>query len=270
MFDYEQESEIERMLKDDIREQKRTGNGIHGRALRLRKHETVRTPSESLTGIERKIVMNPSVLRITTVKEIQMEELLEKIKQGEIPPKSEFEALDFESSQKALAELRRLHTNFAIMKNWKCSSSNLSSFFEKMQVAKSKKGNSILIGQAAVDYFNKNKVARGLPKIGEEKERIKRPYNRHVNVSQVNDKEILSENTSSTQNFDSAPIQQIQQKEIVEIIKEVIIEPNYLINIKRNYKTEQISGLLERLAMFLSEDAQEFLIEIRVTEIRSR
>ena len=44
MFDYEQESEIERMLKDDIREQKRTGNGIHGRALRLRKHETVRTP----------------------------------------------------------------------------------------------------------------------------------------------------------------------------------------------------------------------------------
>jgi len=268
MFDYEQESEIEKMLKDEIREQKRTGNGIHGRALRLRKHETVRTPSESLVGIERLKIYAPSVIFTTTIGEMKMTELLEKIKLGEIPSKSEFEALDFESSQKALAELRRLHTNFAIIKNWKCSSGGLSSFFEKMQVAKIKKGNSILIGQAAVDHLNKNKVARGLPKIGEEK--AKRPYNRHVNVDNSNDKEILSENTSSTQNFDSVPIQQIQQKEIVEIIKEVIIEPNYLINIKRNYKTEEISGLLERLTMFLSENAQEFLIEIRVTEVGNK
>ena len=116
MFDYEQESEIERMLKDEIREQKRTGNGIHGRALRLRKHETVRTPSESLKGIEKKVVMSPSVLRITSIKEIQMEDLINRIKiNGEIPSKSEFEALDFESNQKALAELRRLHTNHEIM-----------------------------------------------------------------------------------------------------------------------------------------------------------
>ena len=130
MFE-QQESEIERMLKEEIREQKRTGNGIHSRASRLRKHETVRTPSESLKGLERLKIYAPSVIFTTTIGEMKMNELLEKIKSGEIPPKSEFEVLDFESNQKALAELRRLHTNFAIMKSWKCSSSNLSIFFEK-------------------------------------------------------------------------------------------------------------------------------------------
>jgi len=258
MFDYEQESEIEKMLKDDIREQKRTGNGIHGRALRLRKHETVRTPSESLTGIERKIVMNAGVIFTTTIGEMKMTEFLEKIKSGEIPPKSEFEALDFESSQKALAELRRLHTNFEIMKKWKCSSGGLSLFFEKMQVAKIKKGNSILIGQSAVDYLNKNKVARGLPKIGEEKERIKRPYNRQVNISQVNDSDTSNVNEV---NVTSTPS--------IQTIKEVEVN-NALINIKRKFKTEDLGKFLERLTLFLSEENQEFLVEIRVTEVGNK
>ena len=259
MFDYEQESEIEKMLKDEIREQKRTGNGIHGRALRLRKHETVRTPSESLVGIERLKIYAPSVIFTTTIGEMKMTELLEKIKLGEIPSKSEFEALDFESSQKALAELKRLHTNFAIIKNWKCSSGGLSSFFEKMQVAKIKKGNSILIGQAAVDHLNKNKVARGLPKIGEEK--AKRPYNRHVNVSQVNDSDESNVNEVDIKNVTSTPR--------IQTIKEVEVK-NALINIKRKFKTEDLGKFLERLTLFLSEENQEFLVEIRVTEVGSK
>jgi len=256
MFDYEQESEIERMLKDDIREQKRTGNGIHGRALRLRKHEKFVPPSESLKGIERLKVYAPSVIHSTTIGEMKMNELLEKIKQGEIPSKAEFEALDFESSQKALAELRRLHTNFAIMKSWKCSSNSLSVFFEKMQVARTKKGNSILIGQAAVDHLNKNKVARGLPKIGEEK--AKRPYNRHVNVSQVNDSD---ESNVNEVNVTSTPS--------IQTIKEVEVN-NALINIKRKFKTEDLGKFLERLTLFLSEENQEFLVEIRVTEVGNK
>jgi len=257
MFDYEQESEIERMLKDDIREQKRTGNGIHGRALRLRKHETVRTPSESLKGIERLKVYAPSVIHSTTIGEMKMNELLEKIKQGEIPPKSEFEALDFESSQKALAELRRLHTNHEIMKSWKCSSTSLSNFFAEMQIAKIK-GGEILIGKSAIDFLNKGRITRGLPKIGEDnnQEKIKRPYNRHISVD--NSKEILSESIIPTQNV-----------EVVKI-KEVIIENNYLINVKRKFKAMEIENFLERLAMFLSEDGQEFLVEIRVTEVGSK
>ena len=254
---FEAESEIARMLKDDIREQKRTGNGIHGRALRLRKHKTVRTPSESLKGIERLKVYAPSVIHSTTIGEMKMNELLEKIKQGEIPPKSEFEALDFESSQKALAELRRLHTNHEIMKSWKCSSTSLSNFFAEMQIAKIK-GGEILIGKSAIDFLNKGRITRGLPKIGEDnnQEKIKRPYNRHISVD--NSKEILSESIIPTQNV-----------EVVKI-KEVIIENNYLINVKRKFKAMEIENFLERLAMFLSEDGQEFLVEIRVTEVGSK
>ena len=259
MFE-QQESEIEKMLKEEIREQKRTGNGIHSRALRLRKHESVRTPSEGLVGIERKKVFLPSVLRITTVKEIEMEELLEKIKQGEIPSKAELEALDFESCQKATAELRRLHTNSEIIKNWKCTSTFLSSFFQTLQIAKIK-GN-ILVGQTAIDHLNKIKTARGLPKIGEDnnREKIKRSYNRHVSVN--NSKEILSESIIPTQNVDSSYTQQTQQKEI-------IIDNNYLINIKRKFNTRDLASFLERLTLFLSEDDQEFLVEIKVTEVES-
>jgi len=218
----------------------------------------LQTPSESLKGIERLKVYAPSVIHSTTIGEMKMNELLEKIKQGEIPSKAEFEALDFESSQKALAELRRLHTNFAIMKSWKCSSNSLSVFFEKMQVARTKKGNSILIGQSAVDYLNKNKVARGLPKIGEEKERIKRPYNRQVNISQVNDSDTSNVNEV---NVTSTPS--------IQTIKEVEVN-NALINIKRKFKTEDLGKFLERLTLFLSEENQEFLVEIRVTEVGNK
>ena len=72
-----------------------------------------------------------------------------------------------------------------------------------------------------------------MPEIGEGK--VKRPYNRHVNVD--NSKEILSENIIlPTQNVDKV-IENIVQKEIVEVvkIKEVIIENNYLINVKRKF-----------------------------------
>ena len=166
-------SEIERMLRDEIREQKRTGNGVHGRALRLRKHETVRTPSESLVGVERRKVMAPGVIKVTTIGEIKMNALIEKIQTGEIPTKAEFDALDFIGSQTAAAEMRRLHTNAEICDNWKCSPTTLSTFFVKMQVAKSK-GNNVMVGQAAVDFRNKISATRGVPKIGEPKE--KRAY----------------------------------------------------------------------------------------------
>jgi len=255
MFDYEQESEIERMLKDDIRQQKRTGNGIHGRALRLRKHESVRTPSESLTGIERKIVMNAGVIHSTTIGEMKMNELLEKIKSGEIPPKSEFEALDFENSQKALAELRRLHTNHDIVKQWKCSSVSLNSYFLTMQVAKSKKGNNVFIGQSAIDYLNNERIAKGFPKINEQDDHKKRAYNRHINVSQVNDKDVKEINDK---NFTSTP--SIKKVEEIEV-------NNALINIKRKFNTLELENFLQRLSMFLSEDHQEYFIELKVTEI---
>ena len=231
-------SEIERMLRDEIREQKRTGNGVHGRALRLRKHETVRTPSESLVGVERRKVMAPGVIKVTTIGEIKMNALIEKIQTGEIPTKAEFDALDFIGSQAAAAELRRLHTNAEICDNWKCSPTTLSTFFVKMQVAKSK-GSNVMVGQAAVDFRNKIRASRGVPKIGV-----------------TNERTIPNDETVYTFAINPTPI---PQKEV----------ENVLTSIKRKYKTEELAKFLDRLALFLSEENQEYFVEIRVTEVKS-
>ncbi|SPF52662.1 hypothetical protein SBF1_600001 [Candidatus Desulfosporosinus infrequens] len=235
------------MLRDEIREQKRTGNGVHSRALRLRKHEAVRTPSESLKGFEKRNVISPGVLHVTTIGEMEMNALIEKIKTGEIPSRAEFDALDFIGSQTAAAEMRRLHTNAEICNSWKCSATSLSSFFAKMQVAKSK-GNNVMVGQSAVDFRDKIRATRGVPKIGEPKE--KRAYDKApVPVPTT----IPNEETVYTYAITPAPIPPKEPE-------------NVLTNIKRKFKTEELAKFLERLALYLSEDDQEFWVEIKVTE----
>jgi hypothetical protein len=246
-------SEIERMLRDEIREQKRTGNGIHGRALRLRKHETVRTPSESLTGVERRKVMAPGVIKVTTIGEIEMNALMDKIKSGEIPSKAELEFLDFLGSQTATAEMRRLHTNAEICDNWKCSPTSLSAFFAKMQVAKSK-GNNILVGQAAVDFRNKIKTTRSVPKLREPKE-IRAYDKAPVPVPTI----IPNEETVYT--YASNPASMLMPPKEPE---------NVLTNIKRKFKTDELARFLERLILYLSEENQEFWVEIKVTDANTK
>ncbi|MDR3543105.1 MAG: hypothetical protein P4L69_19390 [Desulfosporosinus sp.] len=241
-------SEIERMLRDEIREKKKTGNGVHGRALRMRKHETVRTPSESLVGVERRMVMAPGVIKVTTIGEIKMNALIERIRTGEIPTKAEFEALDFIGSQTAAAEMRRIHTNAEICERWKCSPTSLSTFFVKMQVAKSK-GNNVMVGQAAVDFRNKIRATRGAPIINEPKE--KRAY-AHAPVPTS----IPNEETVYTFAINPTPLPPKEAE-------------NILTNIKRKYKTDELAKFLDRLALFLSEEDQEYFVEIRVTEVKS-
>lgn len=236
-------SEIERMLKDEIREQKRTGNGVHGRALRLRKHETVRTPSESLVGVERRKVMAPGVLHVTTIGELNMNALIDRIKTGEIPLKAEFEALDFEGSQTAVAEMRRLHTNAEIYDTWKCAPTSLRAFFEEVQVAKTK-GNTILVGQAAVDFLNKLRDKRNASK-----------NTGKVSVSVPTT--IPNQDTVYSYAVNSVSMPMPMPPKEIE---------NVLTNVKRKFKTEELAKFLERLTLFLSEENQEFFVEIRVTE----
>lgn len=238
-----EQSKIEQMLLEEIREQKRNARGIHNRALRLRKHETVRMPSDNLSKLEKRKIISPSILKITTIGEIAMEELIERINKGEIPLKSEFEELDFENRQKAVAELRRLHTNSEIIEVWKCASATLSYFFEKMQVAKAK-GNNILVGQAAIDFLNKGRTTRGMSKIKEENNEVISDSNKIKNEEVV-----IIHNSKPT----------LKEKEVENALP--------LININRKYKAEMIPGLLDRLSLFLSGENQEFLIEIKVTEI---
>ncbi|KLU59287.1 hypothetical protein CEB3_c42730 [Peptococcaceae bacterium CEB3] len=145
---------IEQMLQGEIREQKRTASGALHRASRTRRHETVRTPSENLTGFEKRLVVYPGVLHITTIGEIQLMDILERILKGEIPPRNDFDALDFKDAQKAAAELRRLHKNQEILDAWKCSPATVSSFFGKYEVVRIR-GNNVLVGPAAVEHLDK-------------------------------------------------------------------------------------------------------------------
>ncbi|KLU63320.1 hypothetical protein CEB3_c03000 [Peptococcaceae bacterium CEB3] len=145
---------IEQILQDEIREQKRAASGARHRASRTRKHESVRTPSESLTGFQKRLVVYPGVLRITTIGEIRLMELLERILKGEIPPREDFDALDFKDAQKAAAELRRLHKNREIMDAWKCPPAVVSSFFGKYEVVRIR-GNNVLVGPAAVEHLDR-------------------------------------------------------------------------------------------------------------------
>jgi hypothetical protein len=242
-------SDIERMLRDEIREQKRTGHGVRGRALRLRKHETVRTPSENLVGVEKRKVMAPGVIKVTTIGEIKMNALIDKIKSGEIPSKAEFEALDFLGSQTAAAEMRRIHTNAEICDKWKCSPTTLSTFFAKIQVAKSK-GNNVMVGQAAVDFRNRIKSTRGLSKIEAQTE--KRAY-ATVPVPTT----IPNEETVYTYaiNPASKPPKEAE---------------NILTNLNRRFKTDELARFLDRLTLFLSEENQEYFVELKVTEVKSK
>ncbi|KLU61759.1 hypothetical protein CEB3_c19380 [Peptococcaceae bacterium CEB3] len=145
---------IEQILQDEIREQKRAASGARHRASRTRKHESVRTPSESLTGFQRRLVVYPGVLRITTIGEIRLMEILERILKGEIPTREDFDALDFKDAQKAAAELRRLHKNKEIMDAWKCPPAAVSSFFGKYEVVRIR-GNNVLVGPAAVEHLDR-------------------------------------------------------------------------------------------------------------------
>ncbi len=150
---------IEQLLQQEIREQKRTRTGAFHRASRTRKHDVVRTPSESLQGFEKRSVTYPGVLNVTTIGEIQLMEILERIKKGEIPPRADFEVLEFKDGQRAAAELRRLHKNSEILAAWKCSTALVSSFFSKFEVAKTK-GRTILVGQAAIEHLNKLRAGK--------------------------------------------------------------------------------------------------------------
>jgi len=191
--------------------------------------------------------MAPGVIKVTTIGEIKMNALIEKIQTGEIPTKAEFEALDFIGSQTAAAVLRRLHTNAEICDTWKCSPSTLNTFFVKMQVAKTK-GDNVMVGQAAVDFRNKIKNTRGVPKLGEPKEKR---ANATVPTTIPNDETVYT----YAMNPALVPPKEVE---------------NVLTSIKRKYKTEELAKFLDRLALYLSEEDQEYFVEIRVTEVKGK
>jgi len=228
---------------EDIREKKKTGSGVFHRAARLRAHDIVRTPSESLTGVEKKKVTGPGVVYTTTIEGVKLMEMLEKISTGDIPSREELNALEFSSAQKAVAEIRRLHNNVELIKAWKCAPQTVSKFLEEYQVAKTK-GNNILVGKPAVDYLNKNRLSRGLQPI----------HNLPLQAMEIALSSDDSTKTKERTNAATVP---------------PAVTP-LLINVSNNYKAEELQGFLERLNLFLSVPETEYFVEIKVTEVNKK
>ena len=107
------EEDVEQIFLKDCKDKKRTASGIHGRALRLRKNESVVMPSDRLKGFEKRLVTGAGYIKLTTVKEVFLMDWFEEIKNGTILTPEQIDQIaeeqGFESAQSILAELLRLH-----------------------------------------------------------------------------------------------------------------------------------------------------------------
>lgn len=227
---------FKRLFDEDSREKKKAGSGIFHRASRLRKHESVRTPSENLTGYEKRKITAPGVVYTTTIEGVKLMEMLERISNGEIPSREEISTLEFSSAQRAAAEIRRLHNNIEIVKEWKCTSQNVSNFFRKYQVAKVK--NNVLVGQAAERHWDRISESRRQTHIDNDKPNLP-----------LKAMELALDNLS---NNPPAPVAET---------------PVPMINICKTFDNNELKSLLERLAIFLSEPESNFFVELKVTEV---
>ena len=226
---------FERLFNEENREKKKAGSGVFHRASRLRKHEVVRTPSENLTGYEKRKITAPGIVYTTTIEGVKLMEMLNRIANGEIPSREEISSLEFSSAQRAAAEIRRLHNNVEIVKEWKCTSQNVSNFFRKYQVAKAK--NNVLVGQAAIEHWHRINESRGLTSNDSDKQNLS-----------LQAMEIALNDVSNS----SAPAAKL---------------PIPMINICKTFNNTELRCLLERLAVFLSEPESKFYVELKVTEV---
>jgi len=106
-----------------------------------------------------------------------------------------------------------------------------------------------MVGQAAVDFRNKIKNTRGVPKISEPKE--KRAYANATVPTPIPNKETVY---TYAMNPALLPLKEVE---------------NVLTSIKRKYTPEELARFLDHLALYLSEE-EEYYVEIRVTEAKGK
>lgn len=251
---YDPDNDAERIFIQDSREKKVIGYGIHGRAARLRKSEAVVMPSDRMDkkSLEYKKNCKPGVLHTTTIGEIQMTAMMERVHAGEIPPMHEIDELPFKEAQQICAELRRLHDNKEFMKAWNIYLAKVVNFlYHKYQVTRGP-GGTILVGQAAVDYSD-NKTAglrnrtqkddkENIPQKKERKKRELVTLNAHEEMYTPQQAVVVQ-----------APV--APKKEGLEL------------NIARKYTSKEFAKLLERLTLFIdSDEEQELFVELVIRE----
>jgi hypothetical protein len=165
--------EIEFLLFEDARAKRAAGRGVFHRASRLRKNETVVTPTQRMNAFDRKYIVAPGPCTITKLEDMKMKELMNRIKNQEIPIKEEIEALPMEQGQKVVAELRRLYTNEELMVAWKFNSKKFNDFVNGKYRVRKTKYSTIIIGELGEMRPPKTGKPRG-------------PYNKNKDKNKLN------------------------------------------------------------------------------------
>ena len=229
------EENIERIFYDDCREKKRTGNGVHHRALRLRKHEHV--VFANLNQFDNKRIRGAGVIRIMTIKEMEIMDIMEEISKGIIPNTEEIDKLEFDIAQKVIAELRRLYSSKELQQAWSNMASNnkLNDYCLKYQVAKDRSKN-VFVGEEALKYASRFK-------------------NNKNHLDEI--KEVVIDQE----------VEVNEQYEEISKDPEIIIKEQYsFMNLKKIYTAQQLINFLERLTLFINEDSK-YEIDIILKEI---
>lgn len=116
------EENIEWIFNQDCRDKKRTGNGIHGRAARLRKKEAVKMPSERETDkFQRKIILGAGPCYVTTLREMKLLELLDRVKNKQQITIDDIKELPVKDGLEIYTELRRMYGIEELQKALECS-----------------------------------------------------------------------------------------------------------------------------------------------------
>ena len=114
--------DVEWIFNQDVREKKKTGNGIHGRAARLRKKESVKMPSEQEPNkFQRRLILGAGPCFITTLREMKLLELMEKVKSREQITIDELKELPIQDGAQIYNELRKIYDIVELQNALDCS-----------------------------------------------------------------------------------------------------------------------------------------------------
>jgi hypothetical protein len=267
------EENVEWIFNQDCRDKKRTGNGIHGRAARLRKKESVKMPSEREPDkFQRKLILGAGPCFTTTLREMKLMGWLERLENKEWPTIEELRELPYEDGQKIYAKLRTLYTTADMYQGFKCSSAAISELSYHFQVARS--GKQIIVGEQALEIlrgFTENrqnqaqaKREKGGREASSPSEKPKRKYKaRESKAPQI--VEVQKE---------TAVIKVQQQEEIApnEITLVEVKKPEIdllRISVKNIYSAEQIMAFLTRVQLFVEGQPNQFELSLTLQEKES-
>jgi hypothetical protein len=114
--------DVEWIFNQDVREKKRTGNGIHGRAARLRKKESVKMPSEQEPDkFQRRLILGAGPCFTTTLREMKFLELMEKVKSKQQITIDELKESPIQDGVQIYNELRKMYDIIELQKALDCS-----------------------------------------------------------------------------------------------------------------------------------------------------